>query len=223
MELILDCREKGLIERIPDATVKQLVLGDAMLVYEGKELVLIERKTIADFASSISDGRYREQSERLMACDIPNHNILYLVEGSFKNYKLGMPKSTLLATMTSLLYGKGFSVVRTESLEDTVEFIESMRKKLDKEKGYAQPKEGASEVKKQKRDRITPETIDGFMLAQIPSVSTATAKAILAVYPTLFSLTSALKADPDCLAQFKVGQRAISKTTVENLKAYLVR
>ena len=223
MELILDCREKGLIERMPEAAVQQLVLGDAVLKYEGKELVLIERKTIADFAASITDGRYREQSERLTACEIPNHNILYLIEGSLKHYKLSLPKSTLLATMTSLLYGKGFSVVRTESLEDTVEFIESMCKKLDKEKGYAQPKEGACEIKKQKRDRITPETIDAFMISQIPSVSSATAKALLAAYPTVFELITALKADPECLATLKVGQRSISKSTVATIKTYLLR
>jgi len=223
MQLVVDCRERGLLEHFPTAPVKQLVLGDLVIEQDGKEVIIIERKTVADFVASISDGRYREQSERLMAYDIPNHNVLYLIEGSLKYYKHKIPKATLLSAMTSLLYGKGFSVVRTESVEDTADFVRALLAKLQKEKGYAEPKVGGSAVRKQKRDKITPETIDALMLSQIPSVSATTAAAILSVYPTLNDLTTTLKADPACLDSIRVGSRALAKSTIEKIKLMLIK
>ena len=135
--MFLDCREHALIDRMidlmPGVEVKQLTLGDISIEINGKEVALIVRKTLADLAASITDGRYRELSERLTACDIPNHNVVYLIEGSFKNYHQSMPKKRLMESMVSLLYGKGFSVVRTESVQETVEFLEVMFEKLQKE------------------------------------------------------------------------------------------
>ena len=221
MPMYLDCREHALIERMPGVEVKQLTLGDICMEINGKEVALIERKTLADLAASITDGRYREQSERLTACDIPNHNIVYLIEGSFKNYHQSMPKKTLMASMVSLLYGKGFSVVRTESVQETVEFLEVMLEKLQKENGYAAPKENASTVKKERKDKITPENIDELMLSQVPFVSTVTAKGVLAVHPSLFELISALKKDPACLDALKCGGRKISSKSVESIKTFL--
>lgn len=221
MQLVIDCRERALLEHFPTAQVKQLVLGDLVIEQDGKELVIIERKTVADFVASIVDGRYREQSERLMAYDIPNHNVMYLIEGTFRNYRHKLPKPTLLAAMASLMYGKGFSVIRTESVEDTADFVRALLSKLQKEKGYAEPKIGGSTVRKQKRDKITVDTIDSIMLSQIPSVSIATASAILKEYTSLFNLITALKADPNCLDNIKIGTRALARPTIEKIKLLL--
>jgi ERCC4-type nuclease len=224
MPIYLDCRENALIQRMPGVEVKQLTLGDVLIEVSGKEII-IERKTLADLAASIVDGRYREQSERLAAYDIPNHNIMYLIEGSFKTYRsASMPKKTLLASMVSLLYGKGFSVVRTDSPEETVEFLEVMHEKLQKEDGYAHAaKENASSVKKERKDKITPETIDALMLAQVPYVSTVTAEAVLAVHKTVFGLVDALQKDAACLDALKYGvpPRKISSKSVQSIKTFL--
>lgn len=40
---------------------------------------IVERKTVMDLASSIIDGRYDEQKQRLMSCGVPH--VVYLVEG----------------------------------------------------------------------------------------------------------------------------------------------
>ena len=92
MQLCLDSREHALIQLMPEATVKTLILGDAVIERNGKEFVIIERKTIADFVASICDGRYNEQSARLQAYDIPNHNVLYLIEGSLKTIAIPFQK-----------------------------------------------------------------------------------------------------------------------------------
>lgn len=221
MQLVVDCRERAMLEHFPSAPVKQLVLGDFVIEQDGKELVILERKTVADFVASIVDGRYREQSERLMAYDIPNHNVIYLIEGSLKNYRHALPKPTLLAAMASLMYGKGFSVVRTESIEDTADFVRALVSKLQKENGYAEPKIGGSTIRKQKRDKITVETIDAIMLSQIPSVSMATATAILKDHASIFDLISALKANPACLDTVRVGPRSLARPTIEKIKVLL--
>ena len=222
MQLSLDSREHALIQLMPDVPVKTHVLGDAVIEREGKELVIIERKTVADFVASICDGRYAEQSKRLMEYDIPNHNIIYLIEGSLKNYRFSVPKKTLLSSMTSLLYGKGFSVVRTESIEDTRDFLVAMFEKLKKEDGYAVAKEGGSSVKKQKKDSITVETIDVLMLSQIPGVSALTANAMLQGR-SIAQLTEALKANGKCLDGVTTGEkpRKVSSKLIETVKMFL--
>jgi ERCC4-type nuclease len=216
MTLFLDCREHALIKLMPTAEVKQLTLGDISMQVGEKE-VLIERKSLSDLAASIVDGRYREQSERLAGL-----NVLYLIEGSFKTYRSSIPKKTLLASMVSMMYGKGFNVVRTESIEETAEFLEVMFEKLKKENGYAL-KETTEVVKKERKDKITPETIDALMLAQIPYVSIVTAEAVLGVHKTVADLVTALKQDGACLDKLKYGTppRKISSKSVENIKLHL--
>jgi ERCC4-type nuclease len=94
----------------------------------GVELMLFERKSLTDLASSIKDGRYAEQSFRLDGYEaIPNHNIIYLIEGDLSKFKESkynrVTKKTLLSSMFSILYYKGFSVVRTMIVFETCDLI----------------------------------------------------------------------------------------------------
>jgi ERCC4-type nuclease len=55
---------------------ENLPLGDAIICDEtGKEKIIIERKSLADLAASIRDGRYNEQGYRLNQCETHNHHI----------------------------------------------------------------------------------------------------------------------------------------------------
>ena len=225
MNLYIDCREAGLVPFFPGASVKQLTIGDAVVERDGVEIAIIERKTVADLAASIKDGRYREQSIRLNECSVPNHNILYLIEGSLRSEKLPLPRKTLLASLVSLNYGKGFSVVRTESLEQTAEFIQVFFDKLSKEDGYSKASEGCPvNTKKEKRDHITPGNIHQLMLSQIPFVSTQTAEAVLEQYKTVAALTTALQQDPTCLDRvtFLNSARKISSKSVNLIREFLL-
>ena len=104
----------------------------------GDELMLFERKSLTDLASSIKDGRYAEQSFRLDGYEaIPNHNIVYLIEGDLSKFKESkynrVTKKTLLSSMFSILYYKGFSVVRTMNVLETCDLISSWADKLERE------------------------------------------------------------------------------------------
>jgi len=104
----------------------------------GDELLLFERKSLNDLASSIKDGRYSEQSFRLDGYEpVPNHNIVYLIEGDISRYRENkfsrINKKTLLSSMFSILYYKGFSVIRTMNVVETSELIWSWADKLQRE------------------------------------------------------------------------------------------
>ena len=225
MLIKLDCRESKLLplctfHLLDQSSIKlvseSLPLGDAIICDDdGKELIIIERKSLADLASSIRDGRYKEQSFRLNQCEVHNHHIYYLIEGDLRYYKAfkGLPdKKALLSAMVSISYYKGFSLFRTNTLEETAEWIVHFAQKLLKEGPSVLPfynggEEQLSETvsytqvvaKRIKRDNITPENIGEIMLSQIPSVSCAAAAAIMTNYKTIASLISALQKDSKCL------------------------
>lgn len=131
--------------------VENLKLGDIIISHDdggGNELLLFERKSLNDLASSIKDGRYVEQSFRLDGYEsVPNHNIVYIIEGDLskwkENAKYGcksrVNKKTLLSSMCSMLYYKGFSVIRTMNMTETCELILNWADKLQREKGAKKP------------------------------------------------------------------------------------
>ena len=148
MLIKIDCREikliqllNGLIKEEDKEKIKMvsenLPLGDIILYDDaGQEKAIIERKSLADLAASIRDGRYKEQSFRLNQCTLHNHQIYYLIEGDLRFYKAykGMPdKKALLSAMVSMSYFKGFSLFRTVTLEETAEWLLNFALKLEKE------------------------------------------------------------------------------------------
>jgi len=170
----------------------------------GRDIVIFERKTLNDLAASIRDGRYKEQSFRLIetaaASGFHTHNIVYIIEGDLSRYDerhSRITKTALQSAMVSLLYYKGFSVIRTMNLGETAELILNFADKVAKESAdgtrpaydddtttTAAAAQAYSEVstKKEKRDYITRDNIGEIMLAQVPGVSAKMAAAILAKY-----------------------------------------
>ena len=176
---------------------ERLPLGDIILhdprQGQQKDIVIFERKTLADLAASIRDGRYKEQSFRLIetaaATGFHKHNIVYIIEGDLSRYDerhTQITKTALQSAMVSLMYYKGFSVVRTMNVGETADFILHFADKVAKEGplSIADTAAAYSEVsaKKEKRDYITRENIGEIMLAQVPGVSAKMAAAILAKY-----------------------------------------
>jgi ERCC4-type nuclease len=174
---------------------ERLPIGDIILhdPIQQKDIVLFERKTLADLAASIRDGRYKEQSFRLIesaaATGFNTHHIVYIIEGDLSRYDerhTQITKTALQSAMVSLLYYKGFSVIRTMNIGETADFILHFADKVAKEGPISVAGTAAaySEVstKKEKRDYITRENIGEIMLAQVPGVSAKMASAILSKY-----------------------------------------
>jgi len=149
-------QEKGM-EKIK-IKIENLKLGDIVISDgdDANELILFERKSLNDLASSIKDGRYMEQSYRLDGYDsVPNHNIVYIIEGDLSKWKNAsyngrVNKKTLLSSMCSMLYYKGFSVIRTMNIIETCELILNWADKLQREKVTKTPYySGGSKMGKQ--------------------------------------------------------------------------
>jgi ERCC4-type nuclease len=249
MEIIIDNRERQLIQALGKIThgmtlsVQTLDIGDIIVKKNGVERIIIERKTLYDLASSIKDGRYHEQSLRLSQLATDNHNIVYLIEGNLQKYHPPpivpnpISRDTLMSSIISLMHFKGFSVLRTESIQETIQFLHTIHNKIGKEdrtpwyNGDAGANTGSAEdylstIKTVKQSNITPDNINIIMLAQIPSISTTTASHILSRYETLSGVELALRDDPCCLDDFKYVQgnqksRRISKKVIQNIKIYL--
>jgi len=135
----IDYREHDLIQLINplltntkiECSVLNLDIGDIII----GDRVIIERKTISDLNSSILDGRYEEQSYRLSnATKYHKHNIIYLIEGLLSSIKYDETQQTrILSAIMSLNFYKGFSVMRTTSIEDSAKYIVHYAKKMLKD------------------------------------------------------------------------------------------
>ena len=147
--------------------VDNLKIGDVAFIETdkneneiGDELLIFERKSLNDLASSIKDGRYAEQSFRLDGYQaVPNHNIVYLIEGDLSKYRENqfsrINKKTLLSSMFSILYYKGFSVVRTMNVVETCELVWSWTDKLDREMVRTKLESGSKKTPYYKNDIIS--------------------------------------------------------------------
>ena len=144
----IDTRERELIKKCEDLlvavpafkdlkiAVEPLPLGD-IIINNGKiDNIIVERKSLSDLAASIKDGRYEEQSYRLSGLPHHNHNIVYLIEGDlakFNSFKERIDKQTLYSAMFSINYYKGFSLMRSTSMDETAFIVCNMAYKIGKD------------------------------------------------------------------------------------------
>lgn len=163
MIIKIDMRERDLITVMNDliknipkynhikTEIVNLELGDIILYDDtsNTNISIIERKTIKDLLSSIKDGRYDEQSYRLNGEPLPNHNIIYMIEGDVMNTRVksskgagntnGSERFMILSAICSLNYYKGFSVIKTQTITETAMYLCNMYTKIAKEMKTKKP------------------------------------------------------------------------------------
>jgi len=247
MQLLVDAREpKSLVANLNvlkeksniDVSIiqKNLTIGDYIFYDEinSKELLIIERKSLADLESSIKDGRYKEQSFRLNESPLHNHNIIYLLEGAIINYKNVEFKSTLYSTLFSLNYYKGFSVINVLNQNESCDLLLAIASKLIRENKpgfYCQPLTSTNLVnpeysvilKSTKKSHITKDNIFTIMLKQIPGISNVSALALVSEFKTMENLLVSLKTNSTIFENIKLESgRKISKNIINALKEYLI-
>ena len=231
MRMIIDIREHDLIEKcnlsitnnpnFVTIETEALPIGDIIFkTDEGKDVLLVERKTLQDLISSVKDGRYEEQSHRLKhASGFATHNVFYLIEGMFSSLRTPLEKKLIMSAMASLSYFKGFSIIRTSGLQETTDVLIHMADKIDRNfvKGIlpwylSSPGEQTVEreqtvatvnqptvesysglVKKVKKENITPENMGEILLCQIPGISSQYAQVILKHFAGFSALLTKVK------------------------------
>ena len=246
LKIVLDVREKNLIREMNvkcragagDAElsleVQQLNLGDVLLYSGSNLLAVIERKTVQDLESSIRDGRYREQCSRLKSLPIEDRKVIILVEGNYSThvpsrFGRGLPKESLVGAQISMWFREGFTVVNTWDVQMTALYIECAIRKIHRL--TMENKESATRLlptpalMPTPQSTRTPENAVLMILCQVPGISTKTALAIQAHFPSIKTLLDKLEENPQCLDAVMLTSgtktRALPKNCKTNIKLYL--
>lgn len=203
LEVILDCNEKKCFQEkflsaLPKTKIEKLEVGDIEIRYQGKSIVIIERKEINDLASSLDDGRYHEQKARLKAVTTPC--VIYLVEGEYADldnlYHSNFTYDKYLGCLLNTLVRDPINIWQTRNMEDTVQFVADIMKRLPR---YAKEmmdrkvdeNEYSNVIKVKKRDNISPKICFINQLRQITGVSLRIAQYLAEIYPNMKSFVRA--------------------------------
>jgi len=229
MKLIIDNRERDLLNIIPTTIPhekKSLDLGDIIITDDSNtHLLVIERKTVKDLASSIKDGRYREQKARLISCYLNNNiPVMYIIE----NFEWtpdaivnGIPYTTLMSSIINTMLRDKIQVYKSNSLNETRDFIIAMYNKFPSTPSITPPKylENGLKLKKKENKKDADSMI--FILCQVPRVSVAIARVIREHYATVRCLVIAFSDTKRLLSDIKVNNRRIGHIMSENIYKYL--
>lgn len=183
--------------------------------------ICVERKTWADFAASIVDGRLTEQKSRMVE---PGVRYVYAIEdpevAPWEGFYRGgaMRNKCLWGALVKLQLRDGCSVVHTRSPADTAALVAYLAQQL-REDGFA-PKASAGVVsglsQKRKRDNLTdPAAVLRAMLTVVPGMSAAKADGVLAAFPTTTQLVAA---DAEALAALPCGSRKLGPKLARAIK-----
>ena len=114
---------------------RKLSIGDFVWIAKGQkgELVLpfvVERKRLDDLRSSIMDGRYKEQKQRLSRCGLPRK--MYLVEetasrgGKEAWGSRALDRNVLEQALSNTCIRDQFTVKRCRTQKETVQFLAAL-------------------------------------------------------------------------------------------------
>jgi ERCC4-type nuclease len=229
----IDTRETALIAEIQhqkdDAvfTVEQLEIGDIHITTENGLLLVFERKTGADLASSIKDGRYREQKARLLSI-APAHHITYIIEDI---RKCPLPKNVVSGITINTMYRDGIHIVYTANIRETAEFILKVSEKVsaDPAKYICTESSGSVapeyvdvvKIKSHKIENIDKQTCYMMQLGQIPGISATIARSIAQTYPSMRTLLCTLH-DSDAPDKLLCGIPMIGEKKAKKIIEYLL-
>lgn len=106
--------------------ILNLEIGD-FIIYNSDDsiLLIIERKSISDLCSSITDSRFREQKQRLLESTNDASKIMYLIEG--KKYKTPI---NINGAIQNLIFKHNYKVLITENEQDSFDHILLLFKKF---------------------------------------------------------------------------------------------
>ena len=221
LEFVIDNREQKIIKEleilgIEDFKVEQLELGDIIfrektIESESEEehvdtILYIERKTVADLAASIKDGRSAEQKERLKAITDRNR-IIYLIEGHLASKNLddkieGLPARSIYGNLINTQLKHGIQVYKTQTIVESALYLTRLYQKLKGERDEffsikaSTDMDYAKTIKKEKKANMTPRVYMHYALSQIPGMSDMKAEPIVDKYQTIEKLIEAFSTCP---------------------------
>ena len=158
-----------------EVEIRALKRGDYLVAVDA----LVERKTIADFHSSIVKGRFWAQIGKIHVARRP---YLFLEGGSIRDGPIAVKAARRICIAVGDL---GVTIIRTEDSEDTAAWL------LDVAAGGAPIRERPVFAQRPSASEASPAEA---ALASAPGVSLYTARAILDRFPSLSAVTQASQA-----------------------------
>ena len=188
-----------------------------------RPLVVIERKTIADLAASIKDGRYKNQKLKLKEkCGAGT--VYYIIEGCFHWLMAddqgillhGISQKALMSSIINTMVRDNIKVIITRNVEETFACIEAIYRRIrDDPSKYLslgldtdmnKEEDGGEKVFRVKKDTsLTREKCFENQLCEVPDMSGKTAKAIVGEFKTMEEFYSIMVglSDSDKIAKIK--------------------
>jgi|UniRef100_A0A6C0J535 crossover junction endonuclease MUS81 len=219
LKLIVDNREHAVIKNLNiDYETAQLSIGDFQFWNDDQLIMVIERKTYADLAASIKDGRYSEQKYRLNELSkTTGCSVVYFIEGKINN-NYNIPEATLKSCILSLISKESYEVLQLKNCEETIlalkcilmmehkvsiiedieqenveQVIMQLYKKIKEKSKHASHSCNYNEasLKTKKKTMMNPHNVFVQQLCMVKSVSLTIAECIANSYPNFSSLFNA--------------------------------
>jgi crossover junction endonuclease MUS81 len=197
-KLIIDNRETKIKDILkPDENIeyKNLDTGDFVFKIKDEIVLIIERKTVEDLASSITDGRYREQKSRLLA-NFPKNKIMYIIEGDLtrknKSFSFNkVNKYTIYSSIINCYLRDNINIFHSQNISETIEFLKNIKLKFEKQgttfikKSTTHEQNLYNSLKTKKQKNVTPYMVFKLQLSAIPGISEKSSEIIAKKYTNM--------------------------------------
>ena len=137
MEVIIDSRELAIKKEYSDENIlyENLQVGDIQIIKKRHgenplNVLVLERKTLSDLKSSLSDGRFSEQKRRINSTDFVNKG--YIFEGILSKQDKKF-QNIVRQIIIRVQFKDKMSIFLTGSTRDTISLIKEMVRKLEKD------------------------------------------------------------------------------------------
>ena len=211
-KIIIDTHESDVMDALDSDFLKKecghlfyesqtLDVGDFLYTYKDQPYCLIERKTISDYVSSITDGRLKNQSLRIsqLKKDNPELIVVYLIEGGGVQkdhiFKGGVTRSALYTSLVNKVVRDQYIVYPSANVNDTAlivtKFYDNILKHINENKLSLPVNERLDylkTIKVAKKENMTPDNCYLCQLSQIPGLSVEIANVIAQSFPTMRKL-----------------------------------
>lgn len=203
MKIIIDTQESknGIVDYLKekiDIEVKRLKVGDFLISKD----VVVERKTVEDFVSSLIDGRLFKQAENMKE----NYSIpIFIIEGDPEDLFLrNISDNAIRSAMISLVLKKNIRYLFTSSYIETAKVLETLVRKEQKE----EKKDIALRCKIPQKSL---EEEQQFFLEGLPGIGPRLANSLLNIFGTPYNVLTA--SDEELKKVDKLGPKKIKCIT----------
>lgn len=159
-------------------TLQRLRLGD----YRVNDALIVERKTLTDFAQSVRDGRLFAQASRLTR--VKRARPCLILEGRrINHWSAALPRRAIQGAIITITLVFGLPLLRSSSPEETVNLIlyaadQLHRRKVNPPKRYGHPPKGTNRQQ-------------SYLLQTIPEIGPLKAERLLKAFGSPFGVAQA--------------------------------